>query len=283
MTGHVIVGVPCCTGCTDVFVCPPFSVSLQPPTLARDGSSSLRIGDSAMLTCSVILDPAVDTDVILTVEHTGSDTTDITNTTTAMVLSGPQDFSYRVSPPVAGTFMFTCTVIAVDATSSTFITDSTERMATTLVAFGRLLQYTYCTSPSIMTTWCALVPTALAVNIIPLNTDATLGENQYRAASQLTLSCQVTGAIAALTYMWTSTCTGGCAISGTVSGQNVSVSDRGMFFNFLRPDDAEMYTCAASDAFTNMGSDSTDVDIVGKLIYFSSAVILFCRASYINL
>ena len=113
-------------------------------------------------------------------------------------------------------------------------------------------------------------------------TGAILGEIQYRAASQLTLSCQATGATGILTYMWTSNCTGGCAISGTVSGQNVSVSDRGTLFNFLRPDDAEMYTCAASDDNANMGSDSTDVDIVGKLIYFSSAVILFCRASYIN-
>ena len=92
-----------------------------------------------MLTCSVTLDPSVDTDVMQTVRHTGPDTTDITNTTTAMVLSGPQDFSYRVTPSEAGIFMFTCTVIATDATSSTFITDSEEGMATTIVTIGRQL------------------------------------------------------------------------------------------------------------------------------------------------
>ena len=109
-------------------------------------------------------------------------------------------------------------------------------------------------------------------------TDAILGENQYRAASQLTLSCQATGANGALSYNWTSSCTGGCAVSGTVSGQNVSVSDRGTLFNFLRPDDAETYTCDANDTNDNIGSASTDVDIVGKLMYSYSAVILFCRA-----
>ena len=92
-----------------------------------------------MFTCSVTLDPSVDTDVILTVRHIGSNTTDITNTTTAMVLSGPQNFSYRATPAVAGTFMFTCTVIATDATSSTFITDSAEGMATTIATIGRQL------------------------------------------------------------------------------------------------------------------------------------------------
>ena len=92
-----------------------------------------------MFTCSVTLDPSVDTDVILTVRHTGSDTTDITNTTTAMVLSGPQDFSYRAAPAAAGTFVFTCTVIATDATSSTFITDSAEGISVTTATIGRQL------------------------------------------------------------------------------------------------------------------------------------------------
>ena len=113
-----------------------------------------------------------------------------------------------------------------------------------------------------------IVPTDLAVSILPVYTaptDAILGENQYRAASQLTLSCQATGATGALSYMWISSCTGGCAVAGDVT-QNVSVSDRGRLFNFLRPEDAETYTCDASDTNANIGSASTDVDIVGKLM-----------------
>ena len=89
-----------------------------------------------MLICLVTLDPAVDTAVTLTARHTGPDSTDITNTTTAMVLSGPQDFSYRVTPSVAGMFMFTCTVVATDTTNSVSITNSTEGMATTKVTIG---------------------------------------------------------------------------------------------------------------------------------------------------
>ena len=89
-----------------------------------------------------------------------------------------------------------------------------------------------------------------------------------------------------MSYNWTSSCTGGCAVSSTVSGQNVSVSDRGTLFNFLRPDDAETYTCDASDTFANIGSASTDVDVVGKLMYSYSAVINFIlqgiRRSIIN-
>ena len=122
------------------FYAPPFSVSIQNTALARNGSSSPRHGDSVMLTCSVTLDPAVDTAVMLTVRHTGPPiSTDITNTTTAMVLSGPQDFSYRVTPSVAGMFTFTCTVVATDATNSVSITNSTEGMATTKVTIGIII------------------------------------------------------------------------------------------------------------------------------------------------
>ena len=47
----------------------------------------------------------------------------------------------------------------------------------------------------------------------------------------------------------------------------MSVSDRDdPLYNFLRPNYAGVYTCAASDVNANMGSASTDVNIVGKLI-----------------
>ena len=116
-----------------------------------------------------------------------------------------------------------------------------------------------------------LAPTDLAVSILPVYTapaDAILGPNQYRAASQLTLSCQATGNTGELFYFWTSTCTGGCAVSGTVSGQNVTVSNRGGVDNFLRSDDAGTYTCTAADRDENVGTASTDVDVVGKLFIF---------------
>ena len=47
----------------------------------------------------------------------------------------------------------------------------------------------------------------------------------------------------------------------------MSVSDRNdPLYNFLRSNYAGVYTCAASDVNANMGSASTDVNIVGKLI-----------------
>ena len=49
----------------------------------------------------------------------------------------------------------------------------------------------------------------------------------------------------------------------------MSVSDRhdlDPLYNFLRPNYAGVYTCVASDVDANMGSASTDVNVVGKLI-----------------
>ena len=89
-----------------------------------------------MLLCQIELHSSVDTDVMLTVRNTGEEGTNITNTTTAMVFSGIQTFSYSATPSKAGTFMFTCTAIASDTTNSIFITDSSQESDTTTIVIG---------------------------------------------------------------------------------------------------------------------------------------------------
>ena len=121
-------------------------------------------------------------------------------------------------------------------------------------------------------------PTDLNVSILPVYDappDVILGEDEYRAASLLTLSCQVTGATGTVSYQWSSTCTGDCFFDGTnnahTTAQNISTSFRGnadtMYDFFLRSTDAGTYTCEASDDSdnTNTGSGSREVKIVGKL------------------
>ena len=63
-------------------------------------------------------------------------------------------------------------------------------------------------------------PTDLNVSILPVYDappDVILGEDEYRAASLLTLSCQVTGATGTVSYQWSSTCTGDCFFPGTMA------------------------------------------------------------------
>ena len=133
-----------------------------------------------------------------------------------------------------------------------------------------------------------LLYTDLAVSILPVYTvpaDAILGPNQYRAASQLTLSCQATGNTGDLAYFWSSTCTEGCAVSGTVTGQYVTVSNRGgadNLDNFLRSDDAGTYTCIATDDADNNGYATTDVIIVGKLFYLGQDIITEILCNYVH-
>ena len=119
-------------------------------------------------------------------------------------------------------------------------------------------------------------PTDLNVSILPVYEappDVILGEDEYRAASQLTLSCQVTGATGTVSYQWSSTCTGDCFFDASNSthrtAQNISTSFRGdadtMYDFFLRSTDAGTYTCEATDDSGNTGSVSREVKIVGKL------------------
>ena len=120
-------------------------------------------------------------------------------------------------------------------------------------------------------------PTDLNVSILPVYDappDVTLGEDEYRAASLLTLSCQVTGATGTVSYQWSSNCSGDCFFSGDnanadTTAQNISTSFRGnvdnMFDFFLHSADAGTYTCEATDGSGNTGSGSREVRIVGKL------------------
>ena len=232
----------------------------------RIAAGPLHHGDTVTFTCWVILDPSVDTITTLSVDFSGTDGTDITNTTTAMVFSGAQTFSYSATPSAAGTFMFTCTATASDATSSMFIDDNSQESDTTDIVIGMYVDIEF----RVKLISYVLAPTDLAVSILPVYTapaDAILEPNQYRAASQLTLSCQASGNTGEISYHWSSTSTD-CAVSSTVIGQNVVVSNRSEvsdFNNYLRSDDAGTYTCEATDSANNFGRASTDVNIVGKM------------------
>ena len=103
-----------------------FLVAIQSVVLSRDGSLRIRHGDSVTFTCRIALDSSVDTAVRLTVRHTGTDGTDVTNTATVSALLGVHNLLYSVAPSKAGSFNFTCTATASDATNSTFIDDSSQ-------------------------------------------------------------------------------------------------------------------------------------------------------------
>ena len=128
--------------------------------------------------------------------------------------------------------------------------------------------------------------TDLSVSILPVYDappDVILGEDEYRAASQLTLSCQVTGTTGTLTYQWSSTCTGDCFLLGNnenadTTAQNISTSFRGNKSNFfLRSTDAGTYTCTATDGNGNTGSAFREVKIVGEL-----TIALLAKYNYKN-
>lgn len=120
---------------------------------------------------------------------------------------------------------------------------------------------------------CCSGPPGLSVNILPVHSapgGLVLEPNQYRAASQLMLSCQVTGATGTLTYSWSSTCSGDCFfLSAMAAGQNISTLDRGdqssQHNNFLRSSDSGVYTCEVTDGGSGaVGRASREVQVVGE-------------------
>ena len=81
-----------------------------------------------------------------------------------------------------------------------------------------------------------------------------LGENEYRAASALTLTCMVEGASGTVTYDWT---------TSFKNNDRQSITRK-----VLRPADTGTHTCTATDEDGGeTGMASVEVIVVGKLTY----------------
>ena len=64
-------------------------------------------------------------------------------------------------------------------------------------------------------------------------------------------------------YLWFSTCTGNCFLNSN------SRMSRVITRNALRSVDSGVYTCSVTDNAGNSGSNSTEVEVIGK-IYLTS-------------
>ena len=86
------------------------------------------------------------------------------------------------------------------------------------------------------------------------------GPNDYRAASGVTLTCQVEGGSGAVTYLWSSTCTGAISLCfvQTQIDQIVSRSN-------LRSSDSGTHTCLVTDSANGQtGSATIEMNVVGE-------------------
>ncbi len=86
--------------------------------------------------------------------------------------------------------------------------------------------------------------------------------NDFRASSEVTLTCQVEGATGSVTYQWTSTCTDQCFVLRSPQ-TNPSVTQ-----GFLRAGiDDGTHTCTATDSDGGeTGSASFMMRIIGMLL-----------------
>ncbi len=91
--------------------------------------------------------------------------------------------------------------------------------------------------------------------------------NDFRANSQVTLTCQVEGATGSVTYQWFSTCTGECFVLRSPR-TNPSVTR-----DFLRAGiDDGTHTCTATDSDSGeTGSASFMMRIIGMFLDYALA------------
>ena len=99
----------------------------------------------------------------------------------------------------------------------------------------------------------------LPVTIIPTNTpppDEDLGENEYRAATTLNLTCQMAEAVGIVAYQWRSTCDN-CFASANSTAQSI-ISEQ------LLSSDTGTHTCNAMDSVGNTGIATFMMTVVGE-------------------
>ena len=101
----------------------------------------------------------------------------------------------------------------------------------------------------------SLLSPDLTVTIVPIYTPPPdvidLGENEYRAASRLTLTCMVEGATGMVGYSWMT----------SFNNDDMQTITRVV----LRPADTGNHTCTATDSGGEIGMDSIQVTVVGEL------------------
>ena len=86
---------------------------------------------------------------------------------------------------------------------------------------------------------------------------------EIRAAESVTFICHVTGGTGMYSYLWSSTCTGNCFLNSNNQMSQMITRDA------LRSVDSGVYTCSITDNAGNSGSNSTEVEVIGK-IYLTS-------------
>ena len=88
----------------------------------------------------------------------------------------------------------------------------------------------------------------------PMGPDIIAGES-------LSITCQASRGTGTYRYEWSSTCTGNCLLN------NRNVITPTITRDAVRSADSGLYTCTVTDNAGNNGTNSTEIQVTGKLIF----------------
>lgn len=81
---------------------------------------------------------------------------------------------------------------------------------------------------------------------------------EIRAAESVAFTCQASGGTGIYSYLWSSTCTGSCFLN------NKNRNSHMVYRDALRSVDSGIYSCSVTDNAGNLGSNSTEIVVVGR-------------------
>ena len=221
-------------------------------------ADTLFTSNELNITCVTSVNQAVDTPVQVTHQWEGPGGVVSTDneTNVSSVTSSGRDYSSTVffsslRSSHSGNYTCSSTVSAVEA--SVFITTSAIQTASTSFNAGK-----ESTKMNAILThlFSVAVNVTIEITYSSPGTYPVYSPPNYRAASNVTLKCVVSGYSGSISYHWTSTCSS-CSFAYKRYSQTITKVSLKYF-------DAGVHTCSVTDGLGNTGSNSTTMKIVGK-------------------
>ena len=225
-------------------------------SIIRDPELPVQLftGHRLVLTCVIELIPEIDSYVAITSRWRGhSSLTDQERRVIVSDLEGVQ-LMYNTTVTInemqsVDSGSYVCTAIVSPSSGMMSLIESPLATETISISIGKFMLFMSSSTPPIV------LKVLIEVSYNPPSDFTLPSPPYYRPATTVNLTCRAYGTTGYVNYRWSSTCSS-CFASSDAS-QTISTS-------ILKSTDAGIHTCTVNDGNSNIGSNTTEMRLIGE-------------------